>query len=163
MTIRDAVPSEKGELEALQLRASLTNAGDRAALLAHPDAIEIPLEELTAGDVFVLEFHDRIAGFAAVQPRADHEMDLDALFVEPELMRHGVGRLLVEHCAQIARSRGFRALYVIGNPHAEAFYRSCAFEPLGSAETRFGTGMVMRKSLAVLHPLLAGRSTETSG
>jgi N-acetylglutamate synthase-like GNAT family acetyltransferase len=117
ITIRDAARSEKGELEALQLRASLTNAGDRAALLAHPDAIDIPLEQLTAGDVFVLEFHDRIAGFAAVQPRADHEMELDALFVEPELMRHGVGRLLVEHCAQIAWNRAFRALYVIGKPH----------------------------------------------
>jgi hypothetical protein len=35
-------------------------------LLAHPDAIDIPLEQLTAGDVFVLEFHDRIAAFAAV-------------------------------------------------------------------------------------------------
>ena len=36
--IRRAVVSEQKELEDLQMRASLTNAGDRDALLAHPDA-----------------------------------------------------------------------------------------------------------------------------
>jgi len=47
--IRQAVASEQKELEELQLRASLTNAGDRDALLAHPDAIELPLAQIAAG------------------------------------------------------------------------------------------------------------------
>jgi hypothetical protein len=36
LSIRLAMPSEQTELERLQLRASLENAGDRDALLAHP-------------------------------------------------------------------------------------------------------------------------------
>ena len=63
--IRNAILSEKAALEGLQLRASLANEGDREALLANPDAIELPSEQIASGDVFVLELSGRIAGFAA--------------------------------------------------------------------------------------------------
>lgn len=145
--IRNAIVSEKAALEALQLRASLANEGDRAALLANPDAIEQPIEQIASGDVFVLELNGKIAGFAALIPKPDGDTELDGLFVEPGLRRRGVGRLLVEHCAQIALSKGSRNLFVIGNPHAEAFYLSCGFEMGGWTETRFGPGLLMRKRL----------------
>jgi hypothetical protein len=45
LLIRRASISEHKELEDLQRRASLTNAGDRDALLAHPDAIELPVAQ----------------------------------------------------------------------------------------------------------------------
>lgn len=147
INIRTAIVSEKAALEALQLRASLANEGDRAALLANPEAIDQPIEQIAAGDVFVLELSGRLAGFAALQPRPDADTELDGLFVEPDIRRRGVGRLLVEHCAHIAISRGARNLYVIGNPHAEAFYLSCGFEMGGWTETRFGPGLLMRKRL----------------
>jgi GNAT superfamily N-acetyltransferase len=146
-TIRTAVPSEKAALERLQLRASLTNEGDREALLANPDAIDLPIAQIASGDVFVHEMSGRIAGFAALQTRTDGDVDLDALFTEPDLQRHGVGRSLVEHCAQTALSRGCRALHVIGNPHAEAFYLSCGFATIGSSETRFGPALLMKRDL----------------
>lgn len=146
--IRNAVLSEKPALEALQLRASLTNEGDREALLANPDAIELPAEQIASGDVFVLELGGRIAGFAALLPRPDGDAELDSLFVEPDLRRRGVGRLLIEHCSQIALTRECRSLNVIGNPHAEQFYLACGFDTIGSTETRFGTGLLMRKHLS---------------
>jgi N-acetylglutamate synthase-like GNAT family acetyltransferase len=145
--IRPAVASERKVLEALQLRASLNNPGDREALLAHPDAIQLPLEQIAAGQVFVLERAGAIVGFAAILPREDRETELDGLFVEPELWGQGIGRLLVEHCSTIARAQGSAALQVVGNPHAEGFYRACGFQPLGTVQTRFGAGLSLRKTL----------------
>ncbi|HWC17858.1 MAG TPA: GNAT family N-acetyltransferase [Terriglobales bacterium] len=142
--IRPAITSEQKELEGLQLRASLTNAGDRDALLAHPDAIEVPVGQIAAGSVFVAEWNGTIVGFAAVEPRVDGESDLDALFVDPNLRRRGIGRLLIEHCAGVARRRESTALYVIGNPHAEEFYVACGFSLIGTSQTRFGTALLMR-------------------
>jgi N-acetylglutamate synthase-like GNAT family acetyltransferase len=142
--IRRAHSCEQKELEALQLRASLTNAGDRDALLAHPDAIELPLVQITAGRVFVAEWNGDIVGFAAVEPRTDGESELDALFVDPNARRRGIGRLLIEYCAGVARTRESAALYVVGNPHASDFYAACGFEMIGTSETRFGTGLLMR-------------------
>ena len=147
MIIRPAIPSERRTLEALQWRASLGNEGDRDALLRHPDAIDLPLEQIAAGGVFVLEQDGAIAGFAAILPRDDGDTELDALFVEPSIQRRGVGRKLIDHCAEKARSKGSRALHVVGNIHAKPFYLSCGFTIVGTFDTRFGLGLLMRKAL----------------
>ena len=85
--IRPAVQAERRALEALQRRASLHNPGDREALLAHPDAIDVPSAQIDDGHVFVLEAAGSIKGFATVLPRADGNAELDALFVEPDAWR----------------------------------------------------------------------------
>jgi N-acetylglutamate synthase-like GNAT family acetyltransferase len=145
--IRQAAIAEQKELEDLQLRASLTNAGDRNALLANPDAIEVPLAQIAAGRVFVAECSGTIVGFAAVEPGTDGNSELDALFVDPSMRRRGIARALLERCAALARTRESAALYVIGNPHARDFYRACGFDEIGTSETRFGTGLLMRLKL----------------
>ena len=147
MTIRPAIPAERRTLEALQWRASLGNEGDRDALLRHPDAIDLPLEQIAAGGVFVLEQDGTIVGFSAILPRDDGDTDVDALFVEPGTQRRGIGRKLIDHCAEMARSMGSSALHVVGNIHAKQFYLSCGFTIVGTFETRFGPGLLMRKTL----------------
>jgi ribosomal protein S18 acetylase RimI-like enzyme len=147
VTIRRAIPAERKTLEALQLRASLGNEGDREALLRHPDAIDMPVEQISAGGVFVLEQGGTIVGFSAILPRDDGDTDLDALFVDPGTQRRGVGRTLLEHCAEVARSGGSNVLHVVGNTHAKQFYLACGFVIVGSFETRFGAALLMRKML----------------
>ncbi|HEY2145603.1 MAG TPA: GNAT family N-acetyltransferase [Steroidobacteraceae bacterium] len=147
MIIRPAIPSEREALEALQRRASLANEGDREALERHPDAIDLPLAQIAAGAVFVAEESGTLVGFSAILPREDGDAELDALFVEPSIQRRGVGRLLVEHSAKAARVAGSGALHVVGNPHAKQFYLACGFDIVGVFETRFGSGLLMRKAL----------------
>ncbi|MGZ5193992.1 MAG: GNAT family N-acetyltransferase [Ramlibacter sp.] len=147
ITVRPAAVSEQNALEAVQWRASLNNPGDREALLANSDAIVLPVAQLEAGGVFVAEVAGSITGFAAILLRDDGDTELDALFVEPGAWRQGVGRVLAEHCAAAARDAGARALHVVGNPHAEGFYRACGFELLGTKEMRFGTGLLMKRDL----------------
>jgi GNAT superfamily N-acetyltransferase len=147
LSLRVAVRDDKAALEAIQLRASLANAGDREAILANPDAIELSPEKVAAGHVFVAEAGGRIIGFASILARQDGDADLDDLFVEPDLWRQGIGRVLVDHCCDVARSMGATALHVIGNPHAEAFYRACGFELVGTQQMRFGIGLLMKRAV----------------
>jgi N-acetylglutamate synthase-like GNAT family acetyltransferase len=142
-----AVASERDELEALQWRASLQNSGDKDALLANPDAIVLPAEQIAACEVFVAERDNKIVGFAAVLPRADGDTELDGLFVEPDIWKHGIGRQLIERCAEFAIASGSTALHVVGNPHAAGFYTACGFVPFGIQDTRFGAGLLMRRTL----------------
>jgi hypothetical protein len=93
LLIRPAILSEPKELAQLQLRASLGNIGDRDALLAQPDAVELGIDQIAQGRVFVLECKGEIVGFAAVEPRADGD-------------------------TAVARKQGSRHLHVVGNPHA---------------------------------------------
>jgi GNAT superfamily N-acetyltransferase len=147
MLIRQASLSEQHDLEELQRRASLNNPGDRDALLAHPDAIVLPIEQIEAGGVFVAERDGAIVGFAAVVLREDSGAELDALFVEPHEWKRGIGRALVDHCVNIARDRGAAFLHVVGNPHARGFYLACGFTVIGTAGTQFGPGLSMERVL----------------
>lgn len=143
-SVRTARVDELESLEALQLRASLANPGDREAILAHPDAIAVPLTQLVAEQVFVAERDGSLLGFSAVLDRDDGQTELDGLFVEPTEWRTGAGRLLVERAAEYARAHSSQWLHVIGNPHAEGFYEACGFVTYGSYETEFGPGLLMR-------------------
>ena len=147
VNVRPAVVNEQKQLEALKWRASLNNPGDREALLANPDAIELPLEQIEDGGVFVAEVAGSMMGFAAILPREDGDFDLDALFVEPSAWRQGIGRALVEHCVAAARDAGAASLHVVGNPHAEDFYSACGFDTLGTKQMRFGAGLLMKRML----------------
>ncbi len=147
LIIRIAQATEQKTLEALQWRASLNNPGDRDALLANADAIELPVEQIAAGHVFIAERGGVVAGFAVVAWRADGQVELDGLFVEPTMWKCGIGRSLVERCAEFSCARGATILHVVGNPHAKDFYSACGFEIVGEHRTRFGVGLAMRKKL----------------
>ncbi|MEI8256418.1 MAG: GNAT family N-acetyltransferase [Deltaproteobacteria bacterium] len=146
--IRFARISEREGLEALQLRASLVWREYRAALLAHPEAIAIPVEQIRERRVRIAERSGRVVGFAVVIPLREGEAELDALFVEPGCMHAGTGRALVVDVARLARRRGARSLFVMANPYAKAFYAKVGFVAVGRAETAFGPAVRMRMALA---------------
>jgi len=139
LVVRVAQPEEREALEDLQRRASLALPEYRAQLEAHPDAIHVPPAQVANGQVLVAELDGRVAGFAAVVGG-----ELDGLFVEPELWRHGIGAALAEAATLYARQRGL-TLTVIANPTARSFYEKCGFSVEGEAKTRFGPGLRMSR------------------
>ena len=147
VTVRPAVVSEQKALEALQWRASLNNPGDREALLANIDAIELPLQQIESGGVFVAEVAGSVVGFATILPREDGDSELDGLFVEPKAWRQGIGRVLVDRCFDAAKSAGATSIHVVGNPHAKSFYSACGFEAVGTQQMRFGVGLLLKRDL----------------
>jgi GNAT superfamily N-acetyltransferase len=139
LRIRPARPEERLDLEALQRRASLALPEYREQLEAHPDAIELPAEQIEQGQVIVADLNGRVAGFAAVVGG-----ELDGLFVEPELWRRGIGTALIEEATHEARRRGF-TLSVTASPTALRFYEHCGFAVEGEAQTRFGPAFRMSR------------------
>ena len=139
LTIRLARPEEREDLEALQRRASLALPEYRAQLNAHPDAIDLPAEQIAKGQVLVAERDGEVAGFAALV-----DGELDGLFVEPELWRRGIGTALVHEAAHEARRNGL-SLSVTAGPSARLFYESCGFTVEGEAQTRFGPALRMSR------------------
>jgi GNAT superfamily N-acetyltransferase len=148
-TFRLAVPAERRALEDLQRRASLMWEEDRDALLANPDAIELPLEQILDGRAIVAENRGELLGFAVVLRREDGDAELDGLFVDPLQWRHGVGRALLEQAERIAVSDGSTSLWVTANTRALDFYGACGFVTVGEVATRFRPAPRMRKSIDV--------------
>jgi GNAT superfamily N-acetyltransferase len=119
----------------------------REALLAHPDAIDLPAAQVQGGRAFVAELRGTIVGFNVILRRQDGDADLDGLFVEPSHWGQGIGTCLVQDAARFAASEGATTLHVVANPRALGFYVACGFERVGEESTRFGIGFTMRRKL----------------
>jgi GNAT superfamily N-acetyltransferase len=150
--IRRAVPADLPVLREIYRRASLSNDGDAAALLAHPAALVLTDAGVVEGRTRVATLTtDQVVGFATTIC-IDHVLDLEDLFVDPPWMRHGVGRLLVHDIVTHVDHREFERLEVIANPHSLAFYENVGFVDDGPVETAFGPGRRMHINIAQLSP-----------
>lgn len=147
ISIRPARTDERSALEALQRRSSLAVDAFRDALLAHPDAIDLPQAHVGPGSAIVAEQGGETIGFAIVLPREDGQAELDGLFVEPECWNRGAGRALVEAAGRLAQAWGADWLYVVASSEAVAFYDKARFQQCGMAQTRFAPAAVMRRSV----------------
>ena len=148
MDIRPAHPSEREALEELQRRSSLHGPMYRAQLEAHPDAIELPAEQIAAGLVRVAEDEGAVVGFSVLLPPSAGMCDLDGLFVEPSVMRTGAGRRLIEDAKARAREQGAVRIEVTANPQAVEFYEAVGFVTVGEDVTRFGPAARMALDLS---------------
>lgn len=131
-------------------RASLSNEGDREALLAHPTALVLEGDSIAKGRSRVATHTDRIVGFATIV-LVSGVFDLQDLFVDPEWMRQGIGRQLMHDAAAIAARRGVECIAVTANPHALDFYFALGFVVDGEVHTPFGPGQRMHLSVARDH------------
>jgi ribosomal protein S18 acetylase RimI-like enzyme len=71
------------------------------------------LEKLTRREqVWVAEVGTRGVGFMIVSPNNDGSLEVDWLDVHPDFQRTGIGTLLVEKAAKIAKAKKMKALSV---------------------------------------------------
>jgi GNAT superfamily N-acetyltransferase len=140
--IRDAEPADLAALRDVYRRASLSNEGDRANLLANPDALEFPGLGGDDRRTRVATADGRVVGFATSVPAGD-VIELDDLFVDPGWMRRGAARALVLDAMAIARGLGTGRIEVTANQHALVFYRKAGFVADNEVRTRFGPGIRM--------------------
>jgi GNAT superfamily N-acetyltransferase len=123
-------------------RASLSNAGDRDSLLAHPEHLVLGPEGLAEGRTYVAEEDGTVVGFAT-WAEADGAVELEDLFVDPGYRRRGIAAALLSRIAEVLRVRGVKYLEVTANPHAMGFYRAAGFIGGGTVETELGAGCRM--------------------
>ncbi len=145
--IRNATAAEAPVLEALQRRSSDVWEAYREQLAANADAIELPQPFIDNGWVRVaVDLNETPVGFSVVVPTNGPVHELEGLFVEPAQLSSGVGRALVEDAAARASEQGAESLEVTAGP-AQGFYEKVGFTLIGSAQTRFGPAVQLRRDL----------------
>jgi GNAT superfamily N-acetyltransferase len=142
------VPSDIEMLSGVRCRASLSNEHDRAYLLAHSDVLELSNDGVLEGRTTVaVDPGGSIVGFASYLITED-VIELEDLFVDPQWMRHGIGRTLVLAITAAARELGFDRLEVTANPHALEFYERTGFVADRVVETEFYPAPRMHRTTA---------------
>jgi len=145
--IRTAVAADLPALQQVYRAASLSNAGDAPMLLARPEFLVFAGDGIAAGRTLVAlagaPGEEQVVGFATVASGQNDGLELEDLFVDPGWRRRGIARTLVRRIVETARGAGHRRLWVIGNPHALAFYVAAGFVQVDEISTVLGTGLRM--------------------
>ena len=148
MKIRFAEPGEREALDELHRRSSWVWDEDRPHLEAHPDSLGVDPEAIAERRVRVAVGADRrLLAFSLVADAGDGVCELDGLFVDPDDMRRGIGRALVEDAAARASAAEQRRMSVVAHPRSFPFYESVGFVPGEPAQTRFGPAVRMWREL----------------
>ena len=121
MHIRSAAPAEAGALSELALRAKAHWGYDDAFLEACRAELTIRIDRLRDETIRVADDGGVIVGFSAVGVTGAHAELLD-LFVAPDRIGRGVGRMLWEDALGTARAAGATLLRIEADPHAEEWY-----------------------------------------
>jgi len=146
--IRFATPGEREALGDLHRRSSLVWEEDRANLEAHPEVFGIPAEATSGQRVRVaVDEEGAVLGFSVVADAGEGVCELEDLFVEPAIMRGGVGTALVEDVATRHAAAGFREIVVTAAPRTFGFYESVGFTVGEPVATRFGPAARLRRRL----------------
>ena len=141
--LKDATTDDLPRLQEVFRLSSLSNEGDRAVLVDHPEALVFSAVSLTSGRVRVATIGSGlIVGFATTVTK-DGFLELVDLFTDPDWMRRGVATALIDDVVVFATAIGVSRVSVVGNPHAAQFYQQAGFVTESQVETDFGPGLRM--------------------
>ncbi|KAF4409159.1 MULTISPECIES: GNAT family N-acetyltransferase [Streptomyces] len=129
--IRAAGPEDAPVLSELALRSKGYWGYDRDFLELCRAELTLDPAETVPGRAAVAEAGGRTVGFYALG-RQRAEVALAHLFVEPDRIGCGIGRLLWEHAVAAARAAGSVRVSIDADPFAEPFYRAMGARPAGT-------------------------------
>ncbi|MEV6071424.1 GNAT family N-acetyltransferase [Nocardia sp. NPDC052001] len=127
LVVRAARPNEAGLLSELTVRSKAVWGYGDDFLAQVREQLRIRPEEVLVRRVVVAEYEGRAVGVATLEGEPP-EGEFGLLFVEPELLRCGVGRVLYEHMLTRAGILGFTVVNVAADRHAVPFYRAMGAE-----------------------------------
>jgi ribosomal protein S18 acetylase RimI-like enzyme len=152
MNIRPAVEAEAQLLSGLAMRAKAHWGYADEALDNWRHELAVSAADIREKPTFVAMVEGAVAGFYSLRP-ARSSWELDNLWVVPELMRHGIGRALLDHALETAARGGATEVAVDADPNAEAFYLACGAVRRGEVPAPIrGQRERVRPQLAFLQP-----------
>ncbi|MGW3656897.1 GNAT family N-acetyltransferase [Streptomyces sp. NPDC005151] len=152
MKVRPARRSEAGALTELALASKGHWGYDEAFLASCRDELTVYPADIERRRTTVAEEDGRVLGFTTLDG-APPEGALGMMFVAPDTLGRGIGRLLFEHTVAEARRLGFVRLTIDADPNAEPFYLAMGAVRIGSTPS----GSIPGRELPLLEYVLTSR------
>ena len=130
--IRDPTIEELAGLSEFCLRSKAVWGYDSQFLEACRGELSFNPRDLQSTSIAVVEHAGKVVGVVQVKV-SGQEADLLKLFVEPDVLRRGVGRVLLGWASDVARQQGATCLMIDSDPDAAAFYRRMGAHDVGQA------------------------------
>jgi GNAT superfamily N-acetyltransferase len=133
--LRDARQNELPSLGGLCLRSKAVWGYDDAFMTACRTELTLRPDELRSTHIQLAERGTIVVGLAQIKVTGT-DADLFKLFVEPVLIRSGVGRLLFDWATAQARGLGAIRMTIEADPGAAPFYERMGARHAGFAASR---------------------------
>ena len=130
ISIRPAQPREAAALTQIALAAKAHwGYPGRWMELWKPQLTFSP-EYFGVNESWVAEIDQTPVGFHTLLEK-DGNAWLENLWVSPEFIGKGVGKMLFQHALEVSRQRGFENLRLEADPNAAGFYEKMGMEKIG--------------------------------
>lgn len=150
--VRPARRSEAAALTELALASKAHWGYDEAFLAACRDELTMHPADIDRRRTTVAEEDGRVLGFTTLDG-APPEGALGMMFVAPDALGRGIGRLLFEHTVTEARRLGFARFTIDADPNAEPFYLAMGAVRIGATPS----GSILGRELPLLEFTLTSR------
>lgn len=146
--IREALVSEAGCLSELSLRSKAHWAYPAEFINAVAEELSVTPKDLEDDNYhcFVAFNKTRVLGYFALTEQSAKVVELEALFVDPDHIGQGLGRLLMDHAKSVAAGLGADKMIIQSDPYALGFYQAAGGMCIGERES----GSVPGRYLPVL-------------
>ena len=135
--IRPASVDERETLSELGLRSKAYWGYSAEFMAACREEMTLTVEDFENPDFqpFAAEQGCNIVGYYALNKLSDTDVELEALFVDPEQIGKGIGRMMLDHAKATARSNGSTTMIIQGDPNAARFYEKAGCIKIGERES----------------------------
>ncbi|MEU3228237.1 GNAT family N-acetyltransferase [Streptomyces sp. NPDC006976] len=130
IAIRAARDEEASFLSDLALRSKAHWGYDAEFLASCREELTLRGPELAGRRTAVAERDGTILGFTTFEGEPPHGV-LGMMFVDPDAIGQGIGRLLFTRAVETARALGFTRFTIDADPNAEPFYEAMGGVPVG--------------------------------
>ena len=108
---------------------------DEAQILKWYDELRVHEDDIRAERVWVGMSGNQVVGYYSFLILSASVVKLDNLFIAPQQIGKGLGKILLTHFLDRGKDMGFQRATLDAEPHAEAFYKRFGFETIDSFET----------------------------
>lgn len=102
---------------------------------AWADLLTISPTYIETKTVYKLVLHNKIVGYYGFFYEDQHAVRLDNLFILPEHIQKGYGRILMDHFLNLLKGTPVKKITLHSEPDAEKFYEKFGFVKTGEKET----------------------------
>ncbi|WSL57691.1 GNAT family N-acetyltransferase [Streptomyces sp. NBC_01725] len=143
ISIRPAQPEEATFLSDLALRSKAHWGYDAEFLASCRGELTLNGDELVGRRTAVAERDGMVVGFTTLEGEPPQGV-LGMMFVDPDAIGQGIGRLLFTHAVETAQALGFTQFTIDADPNAEPFYKAMG----GVLASRVPSGSIPGRTLA---------------
>ncbi len=150
MRIRKANPEDADVLTALSMRSKAHWGYDAAFMEACRESLRVPKDAIEKYLTYVVEDGDRVAGFFMLTEEEGCGHYLESMFVDPDFIGRGMGRLIWDKLIEVAKVEGIHEFILDADPHAEGFYQHMGAVRIGEHESSTFPGRMLPRMKVTL-------------